>query len=97
MVRWPTGEADDKRQFEKPYRDAMLRERVLEERPVPPLSQPTTVILIPCKYHSSSFDHLGNQEANNKQYDRDNLPKMRILKLERKYDKYIPLKSSRLR
>ncbi|KAL6038012.1 hypothetical protein STEG23_019353 [Scotinomys teguina] len=24
MVRWPTGEADDKQQFEKPYRDAML-------------------------------------------------------------------------
>ncbi|KAL6074396.1 hypothetical protein STEG23_018151 [Scotinomys teguina] len=28
MVRWPTGEADDKQQFEKPYRDAMLHERI---------------------------------------------------------------------
>ncbi|KAL6051612.1 hypothetical protein STEG23_028703, partial [Scotinomys teguina] len=29
MVRWPTGEADDKQQFEKPYREAMQSESAL--------------------------------------------------------------------
>ncbi|KAL6091523.1 hypothetical protein STEG23_015555, partial [Scotinomys teguina] len=29
MVMWPKGEADDKQEFEKPYRDAILHERRL--------------------------------------------------------------------
>ncbi|KAL6087057.1 hypothetical protein STEG23_005015 [Scotinomys teguina] len=44
MVRWPTGEADDKQQFEKPCRDAMLCERYHPEwtdTALPPISGTT--------------------------------------------------------